>query len=77
LWSCYIILTNKTNCIITDGGKQKWIVTLVMEMVNLNVRTVMGKKEKMKVVTTVREKDASGVTVVTVAVDLNRRESCA
>ena len=48
-----------------------------MEMVNLNVRTVMGKKEKMKVVTTVREKGASGVTVVTVAVDLNRRESCA
>jgi len=28
----------------------------------------MGKKEKMKVVTTVREKDALDVTVVTVAV---------
>ncbi|WP_273834536.1 hypothetical protein [Guptibacillus sedimenti] len=75
--SCYIILTNKTNCIITDGGNLKWIVTLVMEMVNLNVRTVMGKKEKMMVVTTVREKVALDVTVVTVAVGLNRRESCA
>ncbi|MGE6298026.1 hypothetical protein [Guptibacillus hwajinpoensis] len=75
--SCYIILTNKTNCIITDGGKQKWIVIRAMEMVNWNVRIVMVKKEKVKGVTTVKVKDVLDVIAVTVAADLNRRGCCA
>lgn len=43
-----------------------------MEMESLSVRIVMGKKEKVKGVTTAKEKGALVVIAVTVAEDLNR-----
>lgn len=48
-----------------------------MEMASLNVHIVMGKKERVKAVTTAKEKGVLGVIAVTVAEDLNRRGSCA